>query len=1324
MKIPSNRPAGLRFAGAVWLATLLAFSARADYPSTVVSQGPAGYWRLNDTAQPPVLPIDATNRGSLGSAGNGSLLAGTSDGLLPIRGQPGALTGSADTSYLFSNPSWSVGDFSSHVDVANIPALNPNGPFTVEFWAKPATAPTDLFCPVCSLDATQNGGASREGYLFYIDGPSSRWQFRMGGVNGYGANTAAGGTFTVGAWHHIVGVYDGSKMILYVNGAAKTNIAVTAGSFTPNGTQPFRIGATTIPNRTFNGYVDEVAFYGSALSAATIKAHFDAATTNAAGYANLIQASTPVGYWRLDEPGDPVAPNLGTLGAAANANYVYSSKPGATSVRPPTYPGFDAGNNAVLFDGTGGYVSVPALNFNSDTITMTGWINANGSQIAQTGLIFNRAGTTTAGLAIDVAGGLALTYNWANDTATYNWASGVSLPDSDWAFVALVIRPDQAAIFEANDTNFTTFNGATNPVTHAVQPFEGATLFGADLSPNSGSGPAYFNGLIDEVAIFNRALSVGEVYSEYAAAIGGVAPQIFGGPNVPANQPYEGDTLALSVDVGGTPALGYQWRLKGAALSGASSSDYVKTNIQVAADSGNYDVVITNAFGTVTSAPVSITVLPVTPPAISQSPVGRTLYAGGTMDLSVLATGGQLVYQWQQNSTNIPGATSSSFVIASVAAGNAGSYTVTVTNRLGSASSTPPAVVTVITPAAGTFEATIVADKPEAWWRLDETAGATNMLDALGRHDGTYVGNVTLGSPGVVTNGGGDAAVTFDGASSYGTVPYSRLLNTKVFTVECWAKAVSLTDTRVPVSSHYSSKGWWFWTGVPTYGQWSGGVSVGGVDYYVPTIVPAASMQTNLWTHLVMTVDTNDTLLIYINGEWDNRGWADFDRNAGGPFIVGAEGMSSGQPASSFWKGEVDEVAFYTNSLSLEQVQAHYAAALYGNTTKPFFTLQPQSQVAAVGSQVTFKAQVAGTAPISLQWSKDGAPLPNETNDTLVLPSITTSSNGTYRVTGGNSAGSTPSSPATLTVQPTPTSALLTNGLVLHLKLDTNYNDSSGLGNDATPHGAPVFIPGQVGSNAVALNTDFPSATYNYISIAPTNSLAFGVTDSFSVSFWINYTNSPNPDDLPMIGNSAGATYQYGWVFSDDGGQLEWTLVANDSTSVIADPVGGPDIADLKWHHVVATFDRTIGVANTYIDGVQVDTRSIQGLGSLDNGNPIALAQDPTGTYVPPINGAPNPNFTATYKIDDVGIWRRVLSTYDAQSIYQVGLTGKSFDVGSPAPPALSIAFQGGVWVITYTGTLQSSSTVNGTYSNVPGATSPYTVPTASASIQFYRSSK
>jgi hypothetical protein len=57
-----------------------------------------------------------------------------------------------------------------------------------------------------------------------------------------------------------------------------------------------------------------------------------------------------------------------------------------------------------------------------------------------------------------------------------------------------------------------------------------------------------------------------------------------------------------------------------------------------------------------------------------------------------------------------------------------------------------------------------------------------------------------------------------------------------------------------------------------------------------------------------------------------------------------------------------------------------------------------------------------------------------------------------------------------------------------------------------------------------------------------------------------------------------------------------------------------------------------------------------------------------------------------------------------------------------PNLPTVGVSHQGGVVTITFSGKLQSSATVNGTYTDVPGATSPYTVPTGSAPAQFYRS--
>lgn len=52
--------------------------------------------------------------------------------------------------------------------------------------------------------------------------------------------------------------------------------------------------------------------------------------------------------------------------------------------------------------------------------------------------------------------------------------------------------------------------------------------------------------------------------------------------------------------------------------------------------------------------------------------------------------------------------------------------------------------------------------------------------------------------------------------------------------------------------------------------------------------------------------------------------------------------------------------------------------------------------------------------------------------------------------------------------------------------------------------------------------------------------------------------------------------------------------------------------------------------------------------------------------------------------------------------------------------PNMTLQKQGAAWKITYTGTLQSATTANGNYTDVPGATSPYTIDT-SIGAKFYR---
>jgi hypothetical protein len=103
---------------------------------------------------------------------------------------------------------------------------------------------------------------------------------------------------------------------------------------------------------------------------------------------------------------------------------------------------------------------------------------------------------------------------------------------------------------------------------------------------------------------------------------------------------------------------------------------------------GSYSVVVSDAFGSVTSSVVSLTILYA--PSITINPAGFTQSYGTSQALSVTAAGtAPLDYQWLLNSTNISGASSSSYVIASLSLANTGAYTVVVSNAYGFVYSSP-----------------------------------------------------------------------------------------------------------------------------------------------------------------------------------------------------------------------------------------------------------------------------------------------------------------------------------------------------------------------------------------------------------------------------------------------------------------------------------------------------------------------------------------------------------------------------------------------------------------------------------------------------------
>jgi hypothetical protein len=413
-----------------------------------------------------------------------------------------------------------------------------------------------------------------------------------------------------------------------------------------------------------------------------------------------------------------------------------------------------------------------------------------------------------------------------------------------------------------------------------------------------------------------------------------------------------------------------------------------------------------------------------------------------------------------------------------------------------------------------------------------------------------------------------------------------------------------------------------------------------------------------------------------------------------------------------WFNGSIDEVVVYDRALSPAEI-ANLDLLGSAGPVAPRIVQQPASQTVYAGKSAVFNVGALGALPLAIQWQHAGTNLPGATSPTLTIPSAYYTDTGNYSAVITNSMGSSNSVTAALTVLAPPTFVNLTNDLVLHLTFDGDYLDSSGRGNDATPQGTPgpAFVPGKLGQ-AVSLSTVSASSIFNYVTFGATlPDFVFGASDSFSVAFWVNFTSWQN--DLPMIGNAVGSTYQAGWVFAQDQNKIELSLVnANSSATYIADPVAGsPIISDGLWHNIVGVIDRGSQTASVYVDGGLAGSFSIAGMDTLDTGTALTIGQNPNGDYK--TDGAGS--------FDDVGIWRRALTPAEAEAIYMVGQQGRSFDTYGPV--ILSLRKAGNdLELVWQTGTLLSSTTgVLGTYNPVPGASAPYYRITPGPASTFYR---
>jgi hypothetical protein len=603
-----------------------------------------------------------------------------------------------------------------------------------------------------------------------------------------------------------------------------------------------------------------------------------------------------------------------------------------------------------------------------------------------------------------------------------------------------------------------------------------------------GAGYSILNGL--QIASFSQTAPV--IYAEPRSQV------------VP-----EGSASTFSVGAYGTPSLGYQWQLNGATLTGATNSTLAIESTDFT-NAGSYTVVLTNAYGSLTSTNATLTVVPL---IITNQPQGTTAYAAGAASFSAGVLGaGPLSYQWLFDGTNIPGGTNVPLVLSDVQPSQAGAYSVLVGNAYGSVLSSNATL-------------TVAAD---LLLNIDFAANSSNPdsgFAAIGQTTNDYwnsYGNVDgmLGSLRYASGLSSPAWVTVTGAGSESSIPG---LSDSMYSTYMYGSQTDMTVTLSGLPSGTYS--------ICVYGHGDADnqngiydLSAGGVDYGTNSTVDGEGWDSTVWQEgMQYVVFTNVTVT-----------------NSAGTVTLTAYGDPGGYSI--------------LNGLQI----------LSDNPGPPIITAQPQSQTVLAGGSSSFSSAAIGVLPFAYQWLFNGTNLNDATNDTLTITNPQADQAGDYELQVTGPYGVTTSSNAVLTVivpvcDPPPP------GLVGWWQGEGDGGDVTGT-NNGTLQGGVTFTNGEAGR---AFSFDGTSGTV----VAP-DSPSLEFTNQITIEAWINTpsTNDANPQSILSKIGGAGGNNGYQLFLSGSMLTAQFNSPGKSwPSSVISVPV---PIVEGSWNHVAFTYDQ------------------------------------------------------------------------------------------------------------------------------------------------------
>jgi len=680
----------------------------------------------------------------------------------------------------------------------------------------------------------------------------------------------------------------------------------------------------------------------------------------AADYPTTILADNPSAYYRLEETSGSTAADSSINGSSAA--YTYNS---ANTYPQLGLPGIKT--NSILFNGGGfsgdvGSVDIPA----SPLITPMQDDGIHGAPFSCELWVQPTAQPATYSVPIEMAQypkgwNIYLSGADANGGTSYfylNMPNGVLFQGFADFPVTFLRWYHLVVTFDGANVRFYINGVAHGPYAVSYVP---AQFSNAHVGKGSGVGWTAFIGGVDEVAFYTNVLNQTQITSHYQVGTNSfravpTPPAIVSGPVSVTN--FSGLPVSFHVTASGTLPLHYKW-LKNGATVGPDSGAYTFTSQYPADNGATIQVVVTNTYGAATSDVATLTVS--TDLIVAKAPDSINRSVGSYAAFRPIAYGAvPISYQWSRSTDGgntyspIAGATSPMLWVSNVQLADSGNmYSVQISNPFTSSNLAAGLTVqarAVNVPLTG-YAQIVAADKPVAYWRLNEPDSTPGAVDAIGSFDGAYaIGTYSFQAPTGIPHWTNDPAVGMS-AGAHIEVPFAPELNPDTtWSVETWFQPASLGadggDYRIILSSEYNLypnpyNGWYIYQQpngtiafVPQPGN---GFIVAGPDdpSHGNVLVPGN------WYHLVVT-DDGLGFYVYINGKlrasFPVSGIA-YIPNGTGVNADGSPGVTSGFGATVLGRrtdgafntflGTMDETAIYNYALTPAQVQAHSAGSVW-----------------------------------------------------------------------------------------------------------------------------------------------------------------------------------------------------------------------------------------------------------------------------------------------------------------------------------------------------------------------------------------------------------